>query len=156
MSVRARKAQMSDVQEIRRLMISLAEFESYVDQFNVSENDVEDIILNSNTVHFFVADRGERTCVALAVLFEQPFTYDMKPWFILKEFIVDDEYRDEGVGRALFRHIVAFAKQEQATKIKWEVLTKNRRAKAFYEGLGSEHQSEWQIYQIAIEAGKLE
>lgn len=150
MSIRARKAQLSDVPGILRLMVSLAEFENYGDQFNVSASDVRDLIRSSNTVHFFVADSGEDSCVALAVLFQQPFTYDMKPWFILKEFIVDDRYRGEGIGRILFQHIGAFAKREQATKIKWEVLSKNNRAKKFYEGFGSEHQSDWQIYQLEI------
>lgn len=154
MSIRARKAQRSDVHGILRLMISLAKFENYGDQFNVSASDVQDLIRRSNTVHFFVADSGEDSCVALAVLFQQPFTYDMKPWFILKEFIVDDRYRGQGVGKILFEHIVAFARREHATKIKWEVLSNNSRAKKFYEGFGSDHQSEWQIYQIDIEAGK--
>lgn len=154
MSIRGRKAQLSDVPDIRRLMISLAEFEHYVDQFNVSASDVQDIIRHSNTIHFFVADSGEDRCVALAILFQQPFTYDMKPWFILKEFIVDDRYRGQGIGRILFEHIIAFARRERATKIKWEVLCNNSRAKEFYEGFGSEHQLEWQIYQIEIEASK--
>jgi len=154
MTIRARKAELSDVPGILKLMISLAEFENYVDQFNVSASDVQDIIRSSKAVHFFVADSGEDSCVALAVLFQQPFTYDMKPWLILKEFIVDYGHRGQGIGRILFDHIVAFARREHATKIKWEVLSNNSRAKEFYERLGSEHQSEWQIYQIETEVKK--
>ena len=129
-------------------MVSLAEFEAYSEQFNVSASDVEDIIVSSNKVHLIVADSGGHSCVALAVMFKQPFTYDMKPWLILKEFVVDEGFRGTGVGRTLFQYLVDFARKENATKIKWEVLASNARAKSFYEGFGSNHQLEWQIYQL--------
>jgi GNAT superfamily N-acetyltransferase len=150
MTIRARKAQVSDVPGIHKLMISLAEFESYSDQFNVSANDVEDIIVSSNTVHLIVVDSGRHSCVGLAVVFEQPFTYDMKPWLILKEFVVDEGFRGVGVGQILFQYLVQFAKEADATKIKWEVLVSNDRAKSFYKTFGSEHQLEWQIYQLDL------
>lgn len=150
MAIKTRKAQISDVPEILRLMLSLAEFESYSDKFDVSADDLENIIRHSDDVFIFVADDNEQSCVAIAVAFTQPFTYDMKPWLILKEFIVDEAHRGRNVGSALFRRLVSFAREQGVVKIKWEVLTDNNNAKKFYEELGSEHQGAWQIYQFEL------
>ena len=150
MSISTRPAQIADIPQVLSLMQELAVFENYAQHFQVKEHDLQNIIAASSSVHLIVADDGNGNCIALAVLYQQPFTYDMKPWFVLKEFVVQKAYRGDGVGPALFKAVIDFSRSHQASRLKWEVLADNTRAKRFYERLGGQLISEWQLYGLDL------
>ena len=66
----------------------------------------------------------------------------------MKELIVDENHRSKGVGRALMEQLVEIAKERSVSKIRWDVLNSNIRAKSFYESFGAEHQVEWELYSL--------
>lgn len=150
MEISVRLASQPDLPEVLALMRALADFEGYSAEFSVNEDDLLHIISNRDDVKIFVADSENQSAIGLAVIFEQPFTFDMQPWFVLKEFYVHKDYRNHQTAKQLFDFVVHYARMKQATRIKWDVLSDNARAKRFYEKMGAEYQAHWQQYSLKI------
>ena len=58
------------------------------------------------------------------------------------------EYRQQGVGYALFRHCVAEAARRGCARMEWTVLDWNSPAISFYERQGARHLNEWLPYRL--------
>jgi GNAT superfamily N-acetyltransferase/ketosteroid isomerase-like protein len=141
-----RYANAQDAPHLMALMHQLAEFEGYADRMTVTENDLIERGLGAQSLGHFSAivaqsDLGELW--GYAVVYSIPFTYDLRPTLVLKEFLVTESARGTGVGRNLFRHVVDHAKAHHCRLLKWDVLPNNERAKAFYRSCGGEHDVDW-------------
>ncbi|MDQ0318825.1 GNAT superfamily N-acetyltransferase [Pararhizobium capsulatum DSM 1112] len=114
-----------DVEEVLDLMRSLAVFEGYIDDFRVTAADViEHGLGTSPRFGVFVATLADKV-VGIAVHYEIPWTYDLKPVVVLKELFVAAEARGLGAGKALFQRLAVYAGEIGASKIAWTVLDGN-------------------------------
>ncbi len=150
-----RAARPTDIHELLGHMRALAEFESYISEFAVDE---EALLArawgNHPECHIFVADCDEGI-IGYAVGLIIPFTYDLQSTAVLKELFIDPHYRGKGVGSALFRHVVDWALSQGSGRLKWDVLTGNTNAEAFYIQQGGRPDSKWTPYIMDAEALKL-
>jgi ribosomal protein S18 acetylase RimI-like enzyme len=64
-----------------------------------------------------------------------PIRTDVKTLYI-DDLCVDESTRGMGVGRALFDHVVAYARQSGCHDVTLNVWELNRGARAFYERMG--------------------
>lgn len=103
--VTVRPFERCDVKDVLSLMRELAVYERYIDQFQVAESDIiENGLSDSPRFGVFVAEMNG-DIVGIAVHYEVPWTYDLKPVLVLKELFVSKHARALGAGRALLAQI---------------------------------------------------
>ncbi len=149
-----RRAQPKDATALLALMRDLAQFEGYISQFCVTENDLlarglaEGSSREPAQFTAFVAETTNKTMAqqlqAYAVVYVIPFTFDLRPTLVLKELFIRKEARGAGLGDALMKLVICYAKSQHCGRIKWEVLANNTRAKRFYASQGGMQNRLWE------------
>jgi len=143
-----RHADPSDIDSILSLMLALAEFEGYAEQFVVTKDELKHRLFTKKDFSVLVAEHEQNT-VAILVYYTLPFTYDLKPWFYIKELFVDGAYRSKGLGKKLMIGLAEEAKNQGCSKIRWDVLSTNEPAKAFYQSLGAAQDEDWALFSLS-------
>jgi|TARA_R110001583_G_scaffold50270_6_gene156844 diamine N-acetyltransferase len=129
-------------------MRELAVYERYIDQFRVTESDIiENGLSASPRFGIFVAEM-DGDIIGIAVHYEIPWTYDLKPVLVLKELFVSKHARTLGAGRALLTKIEKHALEIDASRIVWTVLKDNVAAKQFYEKAGGQKDAAWELWEL--------
>ncbi len=80
---------------------------------------------------------GERG-VAMAICFELFSTFHIKPYLYIHDFVVTQEYRNRGVGRALLEQLTEISRQRGYCKLTLEVRCDNPSAQSLYRASGFE------------------
>lgn len=141
-----------DVEPVWRLMRDLAVFEGYIDDFRVTPADLLAHGFGpSPAFGVFVAVRGE-TIAGIAVHYTIPWTFDLRPVLVLKEFYVADALRGLGIGAALFDHLKRHASSIGATQLRWAVLPGNEAAMRFYRAQGGQQDTAWEYWTLPLSA----
>ena len=146
-SVTIRHAEINDSMELLSLMRGLAEFEGYIDQFCVTLTELKDRLFTRRDFNVLVADH-QGSIVGMIVYYDLPFTWDLRPWVHIKELYVETEFRSEGVGKKLMVHLSRECSDRGVSKIKWDVLESNHKAKKFYQSLGAHRDTLWETYSL--------
>ena len=68
----------------------------------------------------------------------------------LNDLCVLQEWRGNGVGEALFKHMVQWAKMQNARKVVWEVWDQNSTAISFYQKQGAMLAEQVNMYQCEL------
>jgi GNAT superfamily N-acetyltransferase len=143
-----RPARPEDVPSLIEHMQALAIFEGYIDEFRVNEQALLARAFGEcPECHIFVVE-GREQIAGYAVGLTIPFTYDLRPTVVLKELFVATEYRGNGYGAALLRHVAAWTLTRGGARLKWDVMVGNHRAEAFYRKQGGRPDPKWIAYQM--------
>lgn len=89
--------------------------------------------------------------VAYAITYRTYSSFLALPTLFLEDLFVLPDARGQGVGSALFHHVVNRAVEEGCGRMEWVVLDWNRVAIDFYERLGGERLTEWYTYRLTRE-----
>lgn len=146
-AIRVRPAQRADAQQVLAMMFALAEFEGYSAEFRVTLDELVQRCFVRHDFQVLVADSGGEL-LGMLVYYEQPFTYDLKPWFVVKELYVRDAFRGSGVGRMLMKSVARHCHLQGGSRLRWEVLTDNLPAQRFYGSLGAKPNTGWQTWHL--------
>lgn len=119
------------------LIVGLAKFERLKPPDRSAKSRLVRDIFDKKLVNVFVARVGRRL-VGYALYFYTYSSFIARPTLFLEDIFVHEEYRGKGVGEALFVKCAAEACGHGCGRMKWEVLTWNRKAMSFYEKLGAE------------------
>ncbi|MGI9370429.1 MAG: GNAT family N-acetyltransferase [Ruegeria sp.] len=141
-----RPFQAADVPQLHALMLALAEFEGY--DLAVTPADIIDRGL-SDAPQFeaFVAHHtGSTELLGMAVVYQIPYTYHLKPNLVLKELNVTEASRGSGVGEALFGAVKSRAAELQCGQLLWAVVPWNDKAKGFYSKNGGRSEDRWESW----------
>ncbi|MES3006660.1 MAG: GNAT family N-acetyltransferase [Pseudomonadota bacterium] len=144
---RVRSAEKEDAEAVLALMQALAEFEGYSADFRVTLDELVQRCFVRQDFQVLVADAGGEL-LGMLVYYEQPFTYDLKPWFVIKELYVRDSFRGAGVGRMLMKSVAGHCYLQGGSRLRWEVLTDNLPAQRFYGSLGAQPNTGWQTWHL--------
>ncbi len=140
----------ADIPALLALMKALARFEGYIDDFQVTEEDLRLLGLGGQPVFgALVAERQGRPDGYAAYYF-LPFTYRMRPTLVLKELYVCASARSAGTGRQLFEAVRKVAEEAGAARMEWLVLPDNHRAAHFYEMCGASRDLAWDRWGMAV------
>ena len=71
----------------------------------------------------------------------------------LEDFVVNPEYRGQGIGQQLFDSFIAEAKAQDCNLVKWQVLDWNEPAVRFYERNKATIEKEWWNGKIVFPEG---
>jgi len=134
-----------DAPQLIELMRGLAKFEGYIEDFRVTQSELIRCGIGPDKKFLaFVAHASiDAKLLGMAVMYEQPWTYDMMPTLVLKELYVDCDARGRGIGNLLMKAIVRHARSCAASRIIWTVLNGNMRAEKFYQRLGGKPDRQW-------------
>jgi len=152
--IAVRRFTRKDVPQLLALMRELAIFEDYIDDFNVSEEDIVKRGLGpSPQFEALVAEDGSNDrLLGMAVLYTIPFSHDLRPTLVMKELYVAQDARSGGVGRKLFAAVAVRARELDCFRMIWTVLADNHKAKAFYQQHNGRCDEKWEGW-ILDEAG---
>ena len=131
------RAVKADGKAIVDLIVSLAKFERLKPPDRSAKVRLVRDIFDKELVNVFVARAGKRLA-GYALYFYAYSSFIARPTLFLEDIFVRGEYRGKGVGEALFAKCAAEAYRHGCGRMKWEVLTWNRKAMSFYEKLGAE------------------
>ena len=131
------RAAKADVRGVIDLVVGLAEFERLKPPDKSAKARLVRDIFDKKLVSVFVARVGKRLA-GYALYFYTYSSFIARPALFLEDIFVRGEYRGKGVGEALFVKCAAEAYRHGCGRMKWEVLTWNRKAMRFYEKLGAE------------------
>ncbi len=137
-----RPARKEDAVEILRLIKELAEFERAPHEVT---NTVEQILkdgFGTNPVFKAGVAESDGKIVGLYLWYIRYSTWKGKGLY-LEDIIVNENYRNRGIGAHLFEACVADAKAMDANFMIWQVLDWNVDAIRFYERYGPDFDGEW-------------
>ena len=146
---RIRRAQPGDEPRLLLLMQALAEFEGYLSAFCVTEQALTEVMFQTGQVQALVAE-DQQQLIAMLVFYQLPFSYDLKPWWYIKELYVKPAYRSQQLGQQLMQQLIRDCQAQGGSKIRWDVLSTNQRAKAFYQSQGGAHDQQWELFSLKL------
>jgi ribosomal protein S18 acetylase RimI-like enzyme/ketosteroid isomerase-like protein len=151
-----RYAVAADATQLLYLMKRLAAVGGYADRFKVNEHDLlerglapaSSLRATAQFTAIVAADRDAASSAlnGYALVYEIPFTFDLRPTLVIKELYVDEHVRASGIGKALMRAVVEHAKTRSCGRLKWDVLPSNDRAKTFYRSVGGHRVLDWEAW----------
>ena len=151
-----RAAEPKDLEAIVGLIRELAEFEKLAHLVQVTAETLAPHLFGSRPVaEAVVVDAGateQQKVVAFALFFPTLSTFLGKPGLYLEDLYVQPAFRQQGIGRALLRHLAMLASQRGCGRFEWSVLDWNEPAIRVYENLGAKLLPEWRICRVNEEA----
>lgn len=130
--VMVREAEFSDINRIVKVVMN---YRAFYEVENQTEKEVHDFIemrMTNNQSKIFIYENRNKKIAGFIQLYPSYSTVSLKAQWILNDFFVDENYRNQGIGQEL----MAFVKNYFADKAKGFILVtekSNSRAKAFYE-----------------------
>ena len=100
----------------------------------------------------FVAE-VEKEIVGMALVYDRFSTWKGRS-IHLEDLIVSEKMRGNGVGKALYSKVIAYAAAQKVKRLEWVVLDWNEGAIKFYEKNGARMLKDWYIVQMDEEGIK--
>lgn len=154
MPLTIRPATAADVGLILGFIRGLADYEKLTHEVEATEEKLRATL-------FPATGRGAAECVlafqdttpaGFALFFTNYSTFLAKPGLYLEDLFVQPELRGKGIGKALLLHVAKLANARGCGRMEWTVLDWNAPAIAFYESLGAQRKTEWQICRLTGDA----
>jgi GNAT superfamily N-acetyltransferase len=89
--------------------------------------------------------------VGMALFYSRYSTWK-GPTIHLEDLMVQEEFRGQGVGTALYRAVLTFARERNVRRVNWEVLDWNTPAIDFYEKSGADVLRNWHVVSMDDQA----
>jgi len=108
--------------------------------------------LGNNESVIFVALEGDQPTGFTQLYPKYSSVSAVKNW-ILNDLYVDSNYRKQGIGEALIKKVIDFAKSDGAAYVQLETAVDNYTAQSLYEGIGFQKQgpdTEYSLYRIPV------
>lgn len=86
--------------------------------------------------------------VGYALVLETYSSFLALPTMYLEDVFVLEEFRSRKAGLALFLYVTTLARERGCGRLDFAVLDWNTSAQDFYQRLGANHLSEWQLYRM--------
>ncbi len=139
-NITLRKANRSDLYNIRQLVVELAVFEKEPNAVVATLENYQNAF-DSNLIKSIIAE-DESVTIGMTLFYDTFSTWRGKMLY-LEDFYVKSDYRSKGVGSALFKAVINEAQATDCKMMKWQVLDWNKGAIDFYEDKGATIEREW-------------
>jgi GNAT superfamily N-acetyltransferase len=90
--------------------------------------------------------------VGFALFFHNFSTFLGRPGIYLEDLYVKPDFRGNGMGRKLLRHIAQLAKERQCGRVEWSVLDWNEPSIKFYQNLRAKPLDDWTMFRLTGDA----
>jgi GNAT superfamily N-acetyltransferase len=150
LSIRA--ASVDDVALLKDLICELAEYERERDQVVITEADLARDGFGPEPKFRALIAAWDGQPAGYALFFGFYSTWEGRPGLFLEDLFVRQEFRGQGIGKALLRKVAAIAQRENCYGMRWEVLDWNQPAIEFYKRLGVAFLDQWKSVLLTGEA----
>lgn len=142
-----RDARKEDMPAVLELIKELAAFEKEPDAVITTVDTLEQEGFGKNPLfHVFVAE-VDGNIEGMALVYYRFSTWKGRTLH-LEDLIVREEKRGTGLGNALYRKVIAYAKEQGLKRVEWVVLDWNKHAIDFYERSGATILKDWYTVQM--------
>jgi GNAT superfamily N-acetyltransferase len=141
----------SDVGDIYRLVVALAEYEKLAYMVVSTEADFERELFGESARIEAVIARSEGVVAGFALYFHNFSTFLGRKGLYLEDLFVLPQFRGQGIGKALLQHLAGIAQTRNCGRFEWAVLDWNAPSIAFYEAMGASVLPDWRVVRVAGE-----
>lgn len=132
-NIRISKITESDFKGLEFLFREFATFENLAERMT---NSVQQMIREKDFICGFTAKDEDGNIVGYATCFFAYYTWVGKSLY-MDDLYVREQYRGMGVGSALIKKVIDYAREHDCNKIRWQVSDWNAPAIDFYKHLGA-------------------
>lgn len=143
-----RDAAPEDVPAILALVKELADYEKLSHEVTATPELFHAALFGTPQRAFALMCEVAGKPVGTAVCYYNFSTFVGRPGIYIEDIYVRPDFRNRGIGRAVFRHLAARAVAENCGRMEWAVLDWNEPALKFYEKLGATVMSEWRLERL--------
>lgn len=151
MSQTIREASKEDMPAVLELIRELAVFEKEPDAVIVTAEDLKRDGFGENPAFRCFVAEVDGEIQGMALIYFRYSTWKGKTVH-LEDLIVREEFRGKGLGNALYRRVIEYAREQGVKRTEWVVLDWNTPARDFYERSGATVFTDWCTVQMDEEA----
>ena len=144
-----RPADPADVEAMHGFIVELAEYERAADQVVGTPEMLQRALFGLRPVaEALIAQLGDEA-VGFAVFHSTFSTWECRAGIWLEDLFVPERHRRGGVGAALLSALAAIAVKRECPRLEWHALDWNDPALGFYQGIGAQRLSEWELHRLS-------
>lgn len=136
-----RKADISDIKTIQKLIKNLAEYEKRPQDMTATEETLCYWIFEKKIATVLIAQYDEEI-IGYAIYYPVFGSFAGEAGVHLEDFLLKEEYRHRGLGKKFFSRIEEYVKEDGYSKIEWSCLEWNTPSIAFYNSIGAAQEQE--------------
>ena len=142
MKITIRKGVKKDLPCVLKLIKELADYENALNEVTITLKELEKDGFGSNPLYWFLVAEKRNKIIGLSFYFIRYSTWKGK-FLFLEDFVIEKQYRNQGVGSALFEETINICKQLKLNGMIWQVLDWNKSAINFYKKYNADISSKW-------------
>jgi GNAT superfamily N-acetyltransferase len=146
--VRVRPATAGDVEQIYAFIVELAVYEREPDAVTGTPEMLADALFGPRPTAEALIAEVDGQAVGFAVFHGTFSTWECQAGIWLEDLFVPERHRRLGAGYALLSHLAALAIERGCPRVEWHALDWNDLALGFYERVGAERLSEWELHRL--------
>lgn len=131
-----RKADISDIKMIQKLIKNLAEYEKRPQDMTATEETLRYWIFEKKIATVLIAQYDEEI-IGYAIYYPVFGSFAGEAGVHLEDFLLKEEYRHRGLGKKFFSRIKEYVKEDGYSKIEWSCLEWNTPSIGFYNSIGA-------------------
>jgi hypothetical protein len=139
-----------DMPFVLELIQELATFEKEPDAVDITVDDLINDGFGKQPLFTCFVARVNNIIEGMALVYFRYSTWKGKTLH-LEDLVVRASKRGTGLGNALFKQVISYAKQEGVGRAEWVVLDWNTNAIKFYESSGATILKDWHLVQMSKE-----
>lgn len=147
MKASLRKAEKKDMPQVLALIQELADFEKEPDAVEVTISELEKEGFGDQALFTCFVAEVEHIIVGMALVYFRFSTWKGRTVH-LEDLIVTKAYRGKGIGKELYKTVLAYAKEQGVRRAEWIVLNWNEGAIALYEKSGAHFHKDWWLVEM--------
>ena len=146
--IEIKPATVADVPLILSLIKDLAAYEKLSHEVVATESILHESLFGENPYAEVVLGHYDSIPAGYVLFFHNFSTFTGRPGIYIEDVFVKEDYRGNGLGRALFLYVAGLAKDRNCKRLEYSVLTWNEPALNFYKQFHARLLYGWNLYRI--------
>ena len=148
-----RPANIQDTQLILSFISHLADYEKLSHEVVATEQQLQDTLFGEKKyAEVLIAETDEGEPAGFALFFHNYSTFLAQAGIHLEDLYVLNEFRGQGIGKTLLKHLASIALERNCGRLEWNVLDWNSPAIDFYKSQGAIMMDGWTTNRVTGEA----
>lgn len=142
MNYKIRESKKQDMPQVLSLIKELATFEREPEAVEVTVEEIEREGFGEQPLFKCFVAEVDNEIVGMALMYFRFSTWKGRT-IHLEDLIVKEKMRGSGLGSALYKEVISYAKSQNVKRVEWVVLDWNEGAIKFYERSGANVLNDW-------------